>query len=90
MSTTNYLITLLLMCLAWFMPQYRNKYWDGKISLFSNHTGEIYVGLLDKLIQFCEDHNIHTNLKTTNITDYHSKRMRISQRGCQGLYDIYM
>ena len=42
---------------AKFMPQYRNKYWDGKISLFSNHTGEIYVGLLDKLIQFCEDHN---------------------------------
>ena len=39
------------------MPQYRNKYWDGKIRLFSNHTGEIYVGLLDKLIQFCEDHN---------------------------------
>ena len=41
---------------AKFMPQYRNKYWDGKIRLFSNHTGEIYVGLLDKLIQFCEDH----------------------------------
>ena len=39
-----------------FMPQYRNKYWDGKIRLFSNHTGEIYVGLLDKLIKFCEDH----------------------------------
>ena len=42
---------------AKFMPQYRSKYWDGKIRLFSNHTGEIYVGLLDKLIQFCEDHN---------------------------------
>ena len=42
---------------AKFMPQYRNRYWDGKIRLFSNHTGEIYVGLLDKLIQFCEDHN---------------------------------
>ena len=41
---------------AKFMPQYRNKYWDGKIRLFSNHTGEIYVGLIDKLIQFCKDH----------------------------------
>ena len=41
---------------AKFMPQYRNKYWDGKIRLFSNHNGEIYVGLLDKLIRFCEDH----------------------------------
>ena len=42
---------------AKFMPQYRNKYWDGKIRLFSNHNGEIYVGLLDKLIKFCEDHD---------------------------------
>ena len=42
---------------AKFMPQYRNKYWDGKIRLFSNHNGEMYVGLLDKLIKFCEDHD---------------------------------
>jgi len=39
---------------AKFMPQYRNKYWDGKIRLFSTTTGEIYVGLLDKLISFCK------------------------------------
>ena len=38
---------------AKFMPQYRNKYWDGKIRLFNTQTGEIYVGLLDKLISFC-------------------------------------
>ena len=39
---------------AKFMPQYRNKYWDGKIRLFSTATGEIYVGLLDKIISFCK------------------------------------
>jgi len=39
---------------AKFMPQYRRKFWDGKIRLFSTHTGEIYVGLLDKVIAFCE------------------------------------
>jgi len=39
------------------MPQYRKKYWDGKIRLFSNATGEIYVGLLDKVITFCDQHN---------------------------------
>jgi hypothetical protein len=33
------------------MPQYRSKYWDGKIRLFNTQTGEIYVGLLDKVIQ---------------------------------------
>ena len=39
-----------------FMPQYRNKYWDGKIRLFSNATGEIYVGLLDKIASFCKNY----------------------------------
>ena len=39
------------------MPQYRSKYWDGKIRLFSTHTGEIYVGLLDKIISFCKNYN---------------------------------
>lgn len=42
---------------AKFMPQYRKKYWDGKIRLFSIATGEIYVGLLDKVVTFCEQHN---------------------------------
>ena len=42
---------------AKFMPQYRSKYWDGKIRLFNLQTGEIYSGLLDKLISFCENHN---------------------------------
>ena len=41
---------------AKFMPQYRNKYWDGKIRLFSTATGEIYVGLLDKVAQFCKQY----------------------------------
>ena len=42
---------------AKFMPQYRNKYWDGKIRLFSTATGEIYVGLLDKILSFCKNYN---------------------------------
>ena len=41
---------------AKFMPQYRNKHWDGKIRLFSTATGEIYVGLLDKVAQFCKQY----------------------------------
>jgi superfamily II DNA or RNA helicase len=40
-----------------FMPQYRNKWWDGKIHLFNIQTGELYVGLLDKLISFCAQYN---------------------------------
>jgi len=39
---------------AKFMPQYRSKYWDGKIRLFNLNKKELYVGLLDKLISFAE------------------------------------
>lgn len=39
---------------AKFMPQYRSKYWDGKIRLFNIQNKEIYVGLLDKIISFCK------------------------------------
>ena len=42
---------------AKFMPQYRSKHWDGKIRLFNIQTGEIYSGLLDKIISFCDNHN---------------------------------
>ena len=35
------------------MPQYRNKYWDGKIRLFDSRKNELYVGLIDKVISFC-------------------------------------
>lgn len=41
---------------AKFMPQYRSKYWDGKIRLFNVQTKEIYVGLLDKVVSFCRNH----------------------------------
>ena len=41
---------------AKFAPAYKSKYWDGKIRLFSTQTGEIYIGLLDRVIQFCKDH----------------------------------
>lgn len=42
---------------AKFSPAYKNKWWDGHIYLFNINTQEIYVGLLDRIIQFCKDHN---------------------------------
>jgi superfamily II DNA or RNA helicase len=39
------------------MSQYRSRHWDGKIRLLSTHTGEIYVGLLDKVIDKLSLHN---------------------------------
>ena len=43
---------------AKFMPQYRNRIWDGKIRLFSPHNGRIYVGLLPYVKEFCLKNSI--------------------------------
>ena len=42
---------------AKFMPQYRGKNWNGEIHLFDLRSKQIYVGLLDKIVQFCENHD---------------------------------
>ena len=36
------------------MPQYRSKQWNGEIHLFDLRSKRIYIGLLDKIISFCE------------------------------------
>jgi superfamily II DNA or RNA helicase len=36
------------------MPQYRKRNWNGEIHLFDLRTKRIYIGLLDKIISFCE------------------------------------
>ncbi len=41
---------------AKFMPQYRGKNWNGEIHLFDLRSKQIYVGLLDKVISFCESY----------------------------------
>lgn len=42
---------------AKFMPQMRNRHWDGLIRLLSAHTGEVYAGLVDKVIEKLKLHN---------------------------------
>ena len=54
-----------------FMPQFRNRIWDGKIRLFSYATGEIYVGLYPYIKKWCEDNDIQvvdgTKIKDTVV-----------------------
>lgn len=40
---------------AKFMPSYKNKWWDGKVYLFSIKTGKLYLGLHKYLELFCEE-----------------------------------
>jgi len=42
-----------------FMPQYRNRVWDGKIRLFSYATGKIYAGLYPYIKNWCKENNVH-------------------------------
>ena len=43
---------------AKFMPMYKKRIWDGKIRLFSDKTGKIYVGLLSYIKEFCDRNEI--------------------------------
>ncbi len=84
---------------AKFSPAYRNKWWDGFIYLFNVDTKEIYVGLLDRVIQFCKDHNytyefrdnkfyglpfeINENISKEGVKDYMTAISRHSPRDYQ-------
>jgi hypothetical protein len=84
---------------AKFSPAYKNKWWDGFIYLFSIDTKEIYVGLLDRVIQFCKDHNytyeftnnkfyglpfeINENISKEGVKDYMTAISRHAPRDYQ-------
>jgi superfamily II DNA or RNA helicase len=36
-----------------FVPAYRNRIWDGKIRLFALQSGQLYLGLIPYLKEFC-------------------------------------
>ena len=42
---------------AKFMPQYRNRNWNGEIHLYDLRSKRIYVGLLDRIVEFCNRHD---------------------------------
>jgi len=56
-----------------FMPQYRNRVWDGKIRLFSYATGQIYAGLYPYIIDWCNKNNVQivdgTKIKDVEVSD---------------------
>ena len=54
-----------------FMPQFRNRVWDGKIRLFSYATGKIYAGLYPYIKQWCDDNKVQivdgTKIQDTKV-----------------------
>ena len=51
-----------------FMPQYRNKMWDGKIRLFNMKTQQLYMGLYDHLMKFAMQRNYVVKSDILSIT----------------------
>jgi len=84
---------------AKFSPSYKNKWWDGRIYLFNVDTREIYIGLLDRIIRFCEDHEytyefadnkfyglpfeINENISKEGVKDYMTAISRHAPRDYQ-------
>ena len=84
---------------AQFSPAYKKKFWDGKIRLFNTQNGQIYVGLLDRVIQFCKDHGytyefkdnkhygtpfeVNPNISHEGVKDYMNAICRHSPRSYQ-------
>ena len=54
-----------------FMPQFRNRVWDGKIRLFSYATGKIYAGLYPYIVNWCNENGVQivdgTKIKDTKV-----------------------
>ena len=54
-----------------FMPQFRNRVWDGKIRLFSYATGQIYAGLYPYIKKWCDDNKVQivdgTKIQDTKV-----------------------
>jgi len=56
---------------AKYMPTYRTRQWDGKIRLYNVFGGEVYVGLLNYIIEFAKHRDLTIdypkNVKTETI-----------------------
>ena len=65
---------------AKFVSQYRIKYWDGKIRLCSTNAGEIYVGLLDKIVSWAKKSDYTVSFEIVSFTELLLKRMMASRK----------
>ena len=53
---------------AEFTPQFRNKFWDGKIRLANLRDSTIYAGLAGDITKFAKDMDVNVTLKVTSLT----------------------
>jgi len=59
---------------AKFMPSVKNRYWDGKVRLFSIKTNKIYIGLLPYVDEFCRERGYEINGISDIIGEKHREK----------------
>ena len=67
-----------------FMPQFRNRIWDGKIRLFSQKTKEIYFGLYPYIKAFAEERK-YTIVCGKNVDINHKVNRETVVKYCNSL-----
>ena len=60
---------------ARFMPQYKSRVWDGKIRLFNQMNGELYVGLLPYVEEFAKRNELDIEYKE-GVKEYDENELR--------------
>ena len=62
---------------AKFMPQYRKRNWNGEIHLYDMRSKQIYVGLLDKIVSFCDQYGYSYKFEDNK---FYGKPFEINER----------
>ena len=57
------------------MPQYKSRVWDGKIRLFNQMNGELYVGLLPYVEEFAKRNELDIEYKE-GVKEYDENELR--------------
>lgn len=72
---------------AKYMPETKKKFWDGKIRLLSTHNGQIYAGLIDRLISKIKTLNYSYEFKSNK---YYGLPFEINQEVTKEGVEGYM
>ena len=71
---------------AKFSPQYRNKFWDGKIRLFSTKDMTIYAGLAHEIIKFSKQMDVDVEFEGTQY-DFPGREQPLDDAFAEGFLD---
>lgn len=53
-----------------FSPMYKARLWDGKIKFYNRQTSEIYLGLVNRVIEFCKSEGVKVSLDPNIISSF--------------------